>query len=93
MIRVRVDNHHRSEIAPPAQFAENLSCDGSLEYELSVIDNLGACVTWASADDAMSVKFWGRNILNELDYGGYGHNSGYYFTIRIHWAVVLILLT
>lgn len=79
-VSVRIDNQHRGKIAPPAQFAEFEAFDGSLEYERPAIDNLGASITWRAADERMTVKLWGKNMLNELDYGGFGPNSGYYFS-------------
>lgn len=89
-ITLRVDNQHRSEIAPAAQFAEVTGFDGGLEYERPAIDNLGTSVNWTSSDEAWTVKLWGKNMLNELDYGGFGPASGYYFNgakpVRNHWG-------
>lgn len=90
-LALRLDNQHRGKIPPPAQFAEKYALDGvTLAYERPEIDNLGASITWRSADEGTTVRIWGENLLDELDFGGFGPNSGYYFNgaqpIRNHWG-------
>ncbi len=90
-ITTRVDNQHRGKIPPPAQFADYLALDGeTLAYERPEINNLGASIAWKSADEGTTVRVWGENMLEEVDFGGFGPNSGYYFNgaqpIRNHWG-------
>jgi hypothetical protein len=76
----RVDNQYRSEIeAPPQNFDKiNLSGTGK-EFERPAINNLGANITWTSANGGTQVALWGRNLLDEEDFGGFGPASGFWF--------------
>jgi len=76
----RVDNQYRSEIeAPPQNFDKiNLSGTGK-EFERPAINNLGANITWTSADGGKQIALWGRNMLDEEDFGGFGPASGFWF--------------
>ena len=76
----RVDNQHRSEVAPPANRTTTMTLDGSgLAFERPEINNLGANITWTSSDGGKEVAFWGRNILEDEDFGGFGPASSFWF--------------
>lgn len=80
MLSFRIDNQYRSEVeAPPQNFDKiNLTGDAK-EFERPAINNLGANITWTSADGGKEVALWGRNMLDEEDFGGFGPASGFWF--------------
>ncbi len=80
MLSFRVDNQYRGEVAPAANRTTVTNLDGTgLAFERPAINNLGANITWASADRGMEVVLWGRNILDDADYGGFGPASSFWF--------------
>lgn len=80
MLSFRVDNQHRSEIAPPANYTTVTNLDGTgLAFERPAINNLGANITWTSADGGKELMLWGQNMLEEEDFGGFGPASSFWF--------------
>ena len=80
MLSFRVDNQYRSEVAPPANRTTTTNLDGTgLAFERPAINNLGANITWTSADGGKEVVLWGRNILDDEDFGGFGPASSFWF--------------
>jgi iron complex outermembrane receptor protein len=76
----RVDNQYRSEVAPPANRTTTTNLDGTgLAFERPAINNLGMNIAWTSADGGKEVSLWGRNILDEEDFGGFGPASSFWF--------------
>lgn len=79
-LSVRVDNQHRSEVAPPANRTSTMTLDGkTLAFERPAIDNLGLNISWTSSQGDKEVVLWGRNILDEYDWGGWGPASSFWF--------------
>ncbi len=80
MLSFRVDNQYRGEVAPPSNRLSVTNLDGTgLAFERPAINNLGANITWTSADGGTEVDLWGRNILDEADFGGFGPASSFWF--------------
>jgi iron complex outermembrane receptor protein len=80
MLSFRIDNQYRGEIAPPANRTTTTNLDGTgLAFERPAINNLGVNITWTAADGGMEVGLWGRNILDEADFGGFGPASSFWF--------------
>lgn len=80
LLSFRIDNQYRSEVAPPANRTTVTNLDGTgLAFERPAINNLGANVSWTSADGGKEVTLWGRNILGEADFGGFGPASSFWF--------------
>jgi iron complex outermembrane receptor protein len=80
MLSFRVDNQYRGEVAPPANRTTTTNLDGTgLAFERPAINNLGANITWISSNGGAEVMLWGRNMLGEEDYGGFGPASSFWF--------------
>ena len=80
MLSFRVDNQYRSEVAPPSNRTTVTNLDGTgLAFERPAINNLGANISWTSADGGKEVVLWGRNILGDEDFGGFGPASSFWF--------------
>ena len=76
----RIDNQYRSEVAPPANRTTVTNLDGTgLAFERPAINNLGLNISWISATGGTQVALWGRNLLEEADYGGFGPASSFWF--------------
>ena len=76
----RVDNQYRSEVEAPPQNFDKINLSGTAkEFERPAINNLGASITWTSADGGKQIALWGRNMLDEEDFGGFGPASGFWF--------------
>jgi iron complex outermembrane receptor protein len=76
----RIDNQYRSTVAPPANRTTVTNLDGTgLAFERPAINNLGLNVSWVSATGGTEVTLWGRNLLEEADYGGFGPASSFWF--------------
>ncbi len=80
MLAFRIDNQYRSEIAPPPSQSTTTNLDGTgLAFERPAINNLGANITWTSANGGREVMLWGQNMLEEEDFGGFGPASAFWF--------------
>jgi len=76
----RVDNQSRSEIEARPEDFDTLTLDGSAKaFERPAINNLGMNIAWTSADGGKEVSLWGRNILEEEDFGAWGPASTFWF--------------
>ena len=76
----RIDNQYRSEIEAPPERFEVMTLDGSAKaFERPDVNNLGMNLSWTSAQGDTVVSLWGRNMLNEEDFGGFGPASGFWF--------------
>jgi hypothetical protein len=76
----RIDNQYRSEIEAPPERFEVMTLDGSAKaFERPDVNNLGMNISWTSAEGDTVVSLWGRNMLNEEDFGGFGPASGFWF--------------
>ena len=79
-LRVRADIQHRSTVEPPAVRYNVLTLDGTEKaFERPSINNVGANITWASANGSTEVSLWGQNLLDEFDWGGWGPASSFHF--------------
>ena len=79
-LQLRADLQHRSTVYPPAVRFTVKTLDGEgLAFERPEINNLGANVTWTSADQNWQVSLWGKNLLDEFDWGGWGPASSFHF--------------
>ena len=79
-LRVRADVQHRSTVEPPAVRFNTLTLDGKKKaFERPAIDNIGANITWASADGSKEVSLWGQNLTDDWDWGGWGPASSFHF--------------
>jgi iron complex outermembrane receptor protein len=79
-IQFRADIQHRSTIEPPAVRFNVLELDGTGKaFERPSIDNIGMNITWTSSDGSRQVSFWGQNLLDEFDWGGWGPASSFHF--------------
>jgi len=80
MLSFRIDNQYRSEVAPAANRTTVTNLDGTgLAFERPAINNVGVNINWTSADGGLEVGLWGRNILDDEDYGGFGPASSFWF--------------
>jgi outer membrane receptor protein involved in Fe transport len=79
-LSLRADLQHRSTIYPPAARATVMTLDGkNLAFERPEINNVGANITWTSADQKWLVSLWAQNLLDEEDWGGWGPASSFHF--------------
>jgi iron complex outermembrane receptor protein len=79
-LQLRADLQHRSTIYPPAARFTVKTLDGkNLAFERPEINNLGANITWTSAQQNWQVSLWGQNLLDEEDWGGWGPASSFHF--------------
>ncbi len=79
-LQIRADIQHRSTVEPPAVRFNVLELDGTGKaFERPAIDNIGASVTWTSADGSTKVALWGQNLTDEFDWGGWGPASSFHF--------------
>jgi hypothetical protein len=79
-VQLRADMQYRSSVEPPAVRYNVLELDGTGKaFERPAINNVGANVTWTSANNATQISLWGRNLLDEFDWGGWGPASSFHF--------------
>jgi len=78
-IAFRADIQHRGDAWGRLPNREALATDGTLLFLKPEIDNIGANITWTSADGGTSVSLWGRNLSDDLDYDTFGPPIGFHF--------------
>jgi len=77
---IRVDNQYRSEVEARPEDFDTLTLDGNAKaFERPAINNLGMNISWTSADGGKEVSLWGKNMLEEEDFGAWGPASTFWF--------------
>ena len=76
----RVDNQYRGEVEARPEDFDTLTLDGNAKaFERPAINNLGMNISWTSSDGGKEVSLWGKNMLEEEDFGAWGPASTFWF--------------
>ena len=79
-ITLRADMQHRSSIPGNPANDTVLLLDGSGQaFDRPEIDNLGASITWTSANERTVVSLWGQNLKDEFDWKNIGPAIGFHY--------------
>ncbi|HEY5623772.1 MAG TPA: hypothetical protein VIV14_08415, partial [Gammaproteobacteria bacterium] len=82
VITLRADIQHRSELPGDPNRANNLTLDGDRNaFARPEIDNVGASLTWTSANGRTIVSLWGRNLKDEWDWKNIGPPIGFHYAV------------